>query len=115
MYLLLLSHTYAPLQLNAIKEELGEKDSDNPLSNSSEEDEITDLDKRLTDASLPEEVATAAQRELKRLKRLHPSTAEWSVVRTYLETVAELPWSKSSEDVLDIKKAREQLDADHYG
>ncbi|RUS17957.1 ATP-dependent protease La [Endogone sp. FLAS-F59071] len=101
--------------LNAIKEELGEKDSDDSVSNSSEEDEITDLAKRLTDASLPEEVATAAQRELKRLKRLHPSTAEWSVVRTYLETVAELPWNKSSEDVLDIKKAREQLDADHYG
>ncbi|RUP51853.1 ATP-dependent protease La [Jimgerdemannia flammicorona] len=106
-----------PSKLNAIKEELGEKDSDDNLNSSgnTEEDEITDLGRRLADANLPEEAAAASQRELKRLKRLHPSTAEWSVVRTYLETVAELPWSKSSEDVLDIRRAREQLEADHYG
>ncbi|RUS33650.1 ATP-dependent protease La [Jimgerdemannia flammicorona] len=108
---------YLRQQLNAIKEELGEKDSDDNLNSSgnTEEDEITDLGRRLADANLPEEAAAASQRELKRLKRLHPSTAEWSVVRTYLETVAELPWSKSSEDVLDIRRAREQLEADHYG
>lgn len=54
-------------------------------------------------------------REFKRFKKLHPSSAEWSVARTYLDVVADLPWSRSTQDVLDIAKARTQLDADHFG
>jgi ATP-dependent Lon protease len=94
-------------QLNAIKQELGEKDE--------EQDEIEDLNKRINDAELPPEASKAAQRELKRLKRMHPSMAEYQVVRTYLEWLSELPWSKESEDVLDIEKARQVLNDDHYG
>lgn len=94
-------------QLNAIKQELGEKDE--------EQDEIEDLNKRINDASLPPEAGKAAQRELKRLKRMHPSMAEYQVVRTYLEWLSELPWSKESADMLDIEKARQVLNDDHYG
>jgi ATP-dependent Lon protease len=54
-------------------------------------------------------------RELKRLKKLHSASAEWSVARTYLDVIADLPWSKSTQDVLDITKARSQLEGDHFG
>ncbi|KAI9031161.1 Lon protease C-terminal proteolytic domain-containing protein [Hyaloraphidium curvatum] len=94
-------------QLNAIKQELGEKDE--------EQDEIEDLNKRINDAQLPPEAGKAATRELKRLKRMHPSMAEYQVVRTYLEWLSELPWSKESSDMLDIEKARKVLNDDHYG
>ncbi|TPX36116.1 hypothetical protein SmJEL517_g01597 [Synchytrium microbalum] len=96
-------------QLDAIKKELGE-DGD-----AQEEDEVADLSKRINDAKLPDEPAKAAGRELKRLKRMHPSMAEYQVVRTYLEWLAEVPWSLSTTDVLDISRARWQLDEDHYG
>lgn len=94
-------------QLNAIKQELGEKDE--------EQDEIEDLNKRINDAQLPPEAGKAATRELKRLKRMHPSMAEYQVVRTYLEWLSELPWNKESADMLDIEKARKVLNDDHYG
>ncbi|KAI9017192.1 Lon protease C-terminal proteolytic domain-containing protein [Gaertneriomyces semiglobifer] len=95
-------------QLDAIKKELGESDE-------GEEDEVADLTKRINEAKLPEEASKAAIRELKRLKRMHPSMAEYQVVRTYLEWLSELPWDKQSEDVLDISRAKEQLDSDHFG
>ncbi|KAJ3094089.1 hypothetical protein HDU97_008524, partial [Phlyctochytrium planicorne] len=95
-------------QLNAIKAELGETDD-------AEEDEVADLSKRLLESKLPEEVSKSAQRELRRLKKMQPSLAEYQVLRSYLDLICELPWSVSSEDVLDISKARAQLDEDHYG
>jgi ATP-dependent Lon protease len=66
-------------------------------------------------ARLPKDVEATAMRELKRLKKLHSASAEWSVARTYLDVIADLPWSKSTQDVLDITKARSQLEGDHFG
>lgn len=76
---------------------------------------MTELKRKLDAAKLSKEAQTVADREMKRLKKLHPSSAEWSVVRTYLDVMADLPWSETSEDVIDIHRAREQLEADHYG
>ncbi|KAJ3169640.1 hypothetical protein HDU88_000831 [Geranomyces variabilis] len=95
-------------QLDAIKKELGEEDD-------VEEDEVADLGTRIAEAKLPEEASKAAGRELRRLKRMHPSMAEYQVVRTYLEWLSELPWDKQTEDVMDIARARKQLDDDHFG
>ncbi|KAI8852518.1 Lon protease C-terminal proteolytic domain-containing protein [Chytridium lagenaria] len=95
-------------QLNAIKAELGETDD-------AEEDEVADLSKRLMESKLPEEVSKSALRELRRLKKMSPSLAEYQVIRSYLDLICELPWSISSADMLDISKARAQLDEDHYG
>ncbi|KAJ3190881.1 hypothetical protein HK101_008282 [Irineochytrium annulatum] len=95
-------------QLNAIKAELGETDD-------AEEDEVSDLGKRITDSKLPDEVSKIAQRELRRLKKMQPNIAEYQVIRTYLELLSELPWAQQTEDILDISRARAQLDEDHYG
>ena len=57
---------------------------------------------------------TEAERELERLAGMHPSSAEYSIVRTYLDWLAILPWSKASRDRLDLRRARKVLDADHY-
>ncbi|KAI8359371.1 anti-sigma H sporulation factor, LonB, partial [Mortierella sp. GBAus27b] len=99
---------YLREQLAAIKEELGEKDS-------GEDDEMTIIEKRLTAANLPPEVQKAADRELKRLKKMQPSSSEYSVIRNYLDWLADLPWSNSSEDILDVERARKQLNDDHHG
>ncbi|KAF9369478.1 hypothetical protein CPB97_003568, partial [Podila verticillata] len=99
---------YLRQQMAAIKEELGEKDS-------SEEDEMTTIENRLTAANLPPEVQKAADREIKRLKKMQPASSEYSVIRNYLDWLGDLPWSKSSEDVLDVELARKQLNDDHHG
>ncbi|CAG8682953.1 6684_t:CDS:2, partial [Ambispora leptoticha] len=101
---------YLRQQMAAIKDELGERDD-----SSSEDDDVADLAKRLQEAGLSAEAEKAAQRELKRLKRMHPTQAEYQVVRTYLEWLSEIPWSKTTSDTLDIEKARQQLEDDHYG
>ncbi|HZW31863.1 MAG TPA: LON peptidase substrate-binding domain-containing protein, partial [Isosphaeraceae bacterium] len=93
-------------QLKAIQEELGENENDNP--------EIHELWERIKKANPPTEVQNEAQRELERLGGMHPSSAEYSIVRTYLDWLAILPWSKSSRDRLDLRRARKVLDADHY-
>jgi ATP-dependent Lon protease len=93
-------------QLKAIQQELGETDE--------QQAEISELRERLEEAKLPEHAAKAAGRELSRLERLPPAAAEYGVIRTYLEWLIELPWSKRTADDLDIKHAREVLDADHY-
>ncbi|CAO3690766.1 unnamed protein product [Umbelopsis ramanniana] len=105
---------YLRQQLNAIKEELGEKGDDSAAADG-DDDELSELKRRLDAAKLSKDAQIVADRELKRLKKLHPSSVEWSVVRTYLDVVADLPWSKSSDDIIDIHRAREQLEADHYG
>ncbi|KAF9409734.1 hypothetical protein BGZ94_001874, partial [Podila epigama] len=99
---------YLRQQMAAIKEELGEKDS-------SEEDEMTTIENRLTAANLPPEVQKAADRELKRLRKMQPASSEYGVIRNYLDWLGDLPWTKSSEDILDVERARKQLNDDHHG
>ena len=93
-------------QLKAIQEELGEIDETQA--------EVTELRERLDEAGLPEDVRKQADRELERFERLPPQAAEHGVIRTYLEWLATLPWSVSTEDNLDLKHARRILDRDHY-
>ena len=93
-------------QLKAIQEELGENEGENP--------EINELWERIKKANPPVEVLTEAERELERLAGMHPSSAEYSIVRTYLDWLAILPWSKASRDRLDLRRARNILDHDHY-
>lgn len=83
-----------------------------------EPNEIEELQKRLDGAKLTPEAAKVAERELKRLKKIHPAQAEYAVTRTYLETLADIPWSTMTDDRLGpetLARARKQLDDDHYG
>jgi ATP-dependent Lon protease len=93
-------------QLKAIHAELGEKDPG--------EAEMDDLRQQLAGLGLPADVRKQADRELSRLEKLPQAAAEHSVIRTYLEWIASLPWGKRSDDNLDLAHAREVLDADHY-
>jgi ATP-dependent Lon protease len=93
-------------QLKAIQEELGEGDE--------QQAEINELRQRIEEAGLPEEARKPAERELGRLENLPPIAAEYGVIRTYLEWLVDLPWSKETEDNLDIDHARTVLDDDHY-
>jgi ATP-dependent Lon protease len=94
-------------QLKAIKEELGEKDEAGV--------EVEEYRAKIKEKSLPEEAVKEAERELERLSRMHPSSAEYTVASTYLDWLTALPWSESTQDNLDIRKARKVLDDDHYG
>ena len=98
---------YLRQQLKAIKEELGELGE--------EEEELDELGERLKKAGLPPEVEKVAQKELNRLKSIPTASSEYTVARTYLDWIADLPWSKRTDDNLDIENARQILDADHYG
>ncbi|KAK0715725.1 Lon protease C-terminal proteolytic domain-containing protein [Lasiosphaeris hirsuta] len=83
-----------------------------------EPNEIEELEKRLGVAKLPPEAAKVAGREIKRLRKIHPAQAEYAVARTYLETLADVPWSVATDDRLGpdtLTRARKQLDDDHYG
>ncbi|MCX5886008.1 MAG: endopeptidase La [Proteobacteria bacterium] len=93
-------------QLRAIKADLGEMDEKSA--------EIADFSEKIKAANMPPEVEKEARKQLNRLEQMHPDAAEASIVRTYLECVVELPWSKGTKDNLDIKKAKEVLDEDHY-
>ena len=94
-------------QMRAIQQELGEK--------SGEQAEAEQLRERLEKADLPEEILKEAKRELDRLEKLPPGAPDYNVIRTYLDYVLELPWRKSTEDALDIARARQVLDEDHFG
>jgi ATP-dependent Lon protease len=98
---------YLRKQLKAIKEELGESDEATV--------EIDDYRAKIDAVNLPEEAKNEADRELKRLSKMHPSSAEYTVASTYLDWITALPWHTSTEDNLDIKKARKTLDEDHFG
>ncbi len=98
---------YLRQQLNAIRQELGEADE-----NAVETDEYR---KKIEGKNLPEEAKKEALRELERLSRMHPSSAEYTVASTYLDWVTALPWQDSTQDNLDIALARRILDEDHYG
>ena len=93
-------------QLKAIQKELGELDE--------RAEEVTEFRKRIKDVKMPEKVLKEAEKQLKRLEKMHPDTAESATVRTYLEWMVELPWSKRSKDNLELKAAAKVLNADHY-
>ena len=93
-------------QMKAIRKELGEEE---------EAAEADDLKKRLDALELPEAARKEVDRELARLERAGRESMEAQVIRTYLETIAELPWSKRADESLDLKRAEEILEEDHYG
>lgn len=99
---------YLREQLKAIRKELGE-------NSSNEDDDITELAEALEKAKLPPEVQKEADKQLRRLSTMHAESSEASVVRNYLEWIAELPWSILSRDRLNILKAKSILNEDHYG
>src|SRR6478736_6649075 len=94
-------------QLRTIQKELGEGDESGA--------DIAELEKAITEARMPEEVEKAARKELKRLERMPEAAGEYSMVRSYLEWLIELPWSVESESAIDIAEARRILDEDHFG
>ncbi len=98
---------YLRQQLKAIKEELGEKDEAGV--------EIDEYRAKIEEKNLPDEARKEAERELDRLSRMHPSSAEYTVASTYLDWITALPWHDRTPDNLDIKKARKILDNDHFG
>ncbi len=93
-------------QLKAIQKELGEGDE--------REEEIREFEEKIKKAKMPKDVEKEAKRQLKRLSKMHPDSAEATVVRTYLEWLTELPWRKSTRDNIDVKTAKGILDQDHY-
>jgi len=94
-------------QLKAIKEELGEDDGD--------QGDLDGLEDRIAKANLPTEAETVSKKQLKRLRTMQVGSAEYTVVRTYLDWILDLPWTNSTPDNLEIAKVREVLDEDHYG
>ncbi|MFH2008364.1 MAG: endopeptidase La [bacterium] len=99
---------YLREQLKTIKRELGEEMDEKSL-------ETENYDRRIAEAALPEEAEKRARYELKRLSVLPQEAAEYHVIRTYLDWVVDLPWSKQSEDNEDVARAASILEADHYG
>jgi ATP-dependent Lon protease len=98
---------YLREQLKAIQKELGEGDERG--------EEIEELRKKIEEAHMPEEALKAATNELDRLQRMSPGAPEYTVSRTYIETLAALPWAVATADNLDIPEVKRVLDADHYG
>lgn len=97
---------YLREQMKAIKKELGEDESSV---------ELKELEERITKAGMTEEAENVAKKELDRLSRIPTQSPEYTVARTYLEWLVDLPWSNSSDDHVDVKEAQEILDEDHYG
>jgi ATP-dependent Lon protease len=97
---------YLRQQLRAIQEELGESDP--------QQVETNELRKKIDEAAMPEDAKKAADRELERLSKVPTASPEYSVIRTYLDWLVQLPWNKDTTDAIDIRKARQILDEDHY-
>jgi ATP-dependent Lon protease len=97
---------YLRQQLKAIQKELGETDESQPA--------VEDYTEKIEKANLSEEAKKEAQRELRRIEGMSPQSAEYAVIKTYLDWLVELPWNMLSEDQLDIDHARKVLDDDHY-
>jgi ATP-dependent Lon protease len=93
-------------QLKAIQQELGDANE--------YDDEIGEIRERIIKAKMPDDAHAEAERQLEKLERMHPDASEASVIRNYLEVMVDLPWSKSTNDRLDLIKAKEILDQDHY-
>ena len=98
---------YLRQQLRAIQQELGELDETGG--------EVEEYRTRIEEKNLPEEAKKEADRELQRLSRMHPSSAEYSVALTYLDWMISLPWNEVTEDRIDLDEAQKILDRDHYG
>src|SRR5206468_1851209 len=98
---------YLRSQIKAIQHELGEAETGS-------EEQMEQLRQRLEEAKPPPEVMKQAERELKRLDFIPPASPEFSVIVSYIEIVADLPWNKSSQDNLDLDQAQQILDRDHY-
>jgi ATP-dependent Lon protease len=96
---------YLRQQLRAIQKELGEEDATV---------ELDELQERIEEKNMPDDVKQAARKELSRLLKMSPNSAEYTVSRTYLYWLLELPWQESTEDSLDIHRARKVLERDHY-
>ncbi len=94
-------------QLKAIKEELGEDEGD--------QGDLDGLEERIAKAELPSEADQVAKKQLKRLRTMQVGSAEYTVVRTYLDWILDLPWTHQTEDNMDIAEVRRVLDEDHYG
>ena len=94
-------------QMKAIQKELGETDD--------RQEEFEELKKNIKKARMPSEVEKVALKELKRMARMSPGAAEYTVSRTYIDWLVELPWKVSTEDVMDVNEAARILDEDHYG
>ncbi len=97
---------YLREQMKAIQKELGEQDEG--------QRDVEDLKKKIEEAGMPDEVKKEALKELGRLSRMSPMAADYSLTRNYIEWLAVLPWSKTSGQEIEIPKAKEILDADHY-
>lgn len=95
---------YVREQIRALKDEIGES-----------EDELNDYRKRMEEKNLPDYAAEKVNKEISRMEKMNPTSPEAGVSRTYIEWILELPWSEKSEDNIDLIKAREILDEDHYG
>ncbi|TFH02506.1 MAG: endopeptidase La [Calditrichales bacterium] len=100
-------HYYLREQLKAIKKELGEYED--------ESTDIEDLRSKLSEIKMPPEVKKVAEKELNRLARMSPMASEYTVTRTYLDWLLEMPWNKRTRDRLDVSKAEKILNEDHYG
>jgi len=98
---------YLREQMKAIQKELGEKEG--------RAGEVEELRQQLAEAKLPEKIASKVEKEIDRLEKMPASSAEGSVIRTYVEWVLSLPWNKETEDHLDLKRAEELLEEEHYG
>lgn len=97
---------YLREQLKAIQKELGDFDE--------RAEEAREFRKKIDDARMPEKVLREAEKQLKRLEKMHPDSAEAATIRTYLDWLVELPWARSTKDNLDIKGAKKVLNDDHY-
>ncbi|MGC2062728.1 MAG: endopeptidase La [Thermodesulfovibrionales bacterium] len=93
-------------QLKAIQKELGDIDE--------RAEEVREFRKKIEEAKMPEKVLKEAEKQLKRIEKMHPDSAEAGTIRTYLDWLVELPWSKSTKDNLDIRLAKKVLNEDHY-
>jgi ATP-dependent Lon protease len=98
---------YLREQLKAIQKELGESDQQTV--------EIEELRQRIQETQMPEETRQVAEKEVDRLAKMHPSAGEYTVSRTYLDWILDLPWEKSTEDNLNVAEAEQILNEDHYG
>lgn len=93
-------------QMKQIQEELGEEDP--------RQAELNDFRKRIEQAGMPDSVRSVAEKELSRLERINPASPEYTVARTYIEYLCNVPWGRGTEDLLDINQAQQVLDEDHY-
>jgi len=98
---------YLREQLKAIQRELGESEERG--------EELDELREKIDAANMPAEALREVNREWERLRRINPGSPEYTVARTYVDTMAALPWSTSTEDILDLHRVKEILDEDHYG